>query len=105
MRLLARMKSLRGTRFDLFGYAAERRTERRLIADYEQWLDDLTRDLDACGLELATRIAALPDKVRGYGPIKQQAVEIYDAERAKLLEQFHRVERVAPVALKRAASE
>src|SRR3984885_11175738 len=34
-RLLAKLKFLRGTAFDPFGRSLERRTERRLIADYE----------------------------------------------------------------------
>ena len=34
-RLLARLKFLRGTAFDPFGYTSDRKAERRLIADYE----------------------------------------------------------------------
>ena len=34
-RLLAKFKFLRGTAFDPFGRSAERRTERRLIEDYD----------------------------------------------------------------------
>ena len=37
--LLAKLKGLRGTAFDIFGYSEERRTERRLIGDYEALLD------------------------------------------------------------------
>src|SRR5262249_25869982 len=40
-RVLARLKGLRGTPLDIFGYAAERRTERRLIADYEAMLAEV----------------------------------------------------------------
>ncbi|RVD48917.1 DUF6537 domain-containing protein, partial [Mesorhizobium sp. M7A.F.Ca.ET.027.03.2.1] len=38
-RLLSAMKGLRGTAFDLFGYTAERRMERRLLAQYEADLE------------------------------------------------------------------
>ena len=41
MRLLARAKRLRGTAFDVFGRTAERRMERRMMADYESLLDRL----------------------------------------------------------------
>ena len=35
-RLLAKGKRLRGTRWDVFGYTAERKLERQMIADYER---------------------------------------------------------------------
>ena len=34
-----RLKGLRGTPFDPFGYSAERRMERALIAEYERDMD------------------------------------------------------------------
>src|SRR5690606_26269704 len=46
MRLLARLKRLRGTRLDPFGWSEERRMERRLIEEYEASLDELERILD-----------------------------------------------------------
>ena len=46
-RLLAKLKFLRGTAFDPFGYTPERRTERKLIADYEAMLDEVLRQADA----------------------------------------------------------
>ena len=39
--VLAKLKFLRGTPFDIFGYSEERRTERKLIADYEAMLDEV----------------------------------------------------------------
>ena len=39
--LLAKFKFLRGTPFDPFGYSAERKTERELIADYEAMLGEV----------------------------------------------------------------
>ena len=45
LRALARLKGLRGTPFDPFGYTAERRMERRLIADYEREVEELLRRL------------------------------------------------------------
>ncbi|MEO0914026.1 MAG: DUF6537 domain-containing protein, partial [Pseudomonadota bacterium] len=71
MRLLARMKGLRGTVFDPFGYTAERRMEREMIALYERVVD---RMLEAPGdAEEMLRIARLPQGVRGFGPVKEDA--------------------------------
>ncbi len=40
-RLLAKLKGLRGTAFDPFGRSVERRTERKLIGDYEAMLEEV----------------------------------------------------------------
>lgn len=76
-KVLVRLKGLRGTRLDPFGYSAERRMERRLIADYEAFLDELVENLDAGRFELALELADLPQSVRGFGPIKDAAVSAY----------------------------
>ncbi|MBF9032983.1 indolepyruvate ferredoxin oxidoreductase family protein [Rhodobacterales bacterium HKCCE2091] len=72
---LARLKRLRGTMFDPFGYSAERRMERALIGEYEGLLERLTAGLTADNLDRAARIAALADEIRGFGPVKAEAVE------------------------------
>ena len=43
--ILAKLKFLRGTAFDPFGYTAERRMERRLISEYEQLLGEIVEHL------------------------------------------------------------
>jgi indolepyruvate ferredoxin oxidoreductase len=73
--VLARLKGLRGGPLDLFGATPERKMERRLIADYEAQLDRLIAGLTRDRLPLATKIAAVPDAIRGYGFIKEAAVE------------------------------
>ncbi len=72
MRLLARLKALRGTPFDVLGYSAERRMERALAKDYERVVARLCTELTAADLDLACEIAALPDAIRGFGPVKQR---------------------------------
>ncbi len=57
-RLLAAMKGLRGTAFDLFGYSAERRMERQLLAQYEADLELVTAAL-APGQDRGRRRAGL----------------------------------------------
>ena len=71
---LARMKGLRGTRWDLFGRSDERRMERALIAEYRDLLDRLIYGLTAGNLIEAARIAGLVMDIRGFGPVKAQAV-------------------------------
>lgn len=79
-RLLATMRGLRGTMFDPFGYSAERRTERALIAQYEALVAMVVNDLDEQRFDAATRLLSLADGVRGYGPVKETAVERYRTE-------------------------
>ncbi len=74
-RLLAGMKGLRGTRWDVFGYNSERKLERRLIADYEATLDEIAARLRLETLGPALALASLPEQIRGYGPIKSASVE------------------------------
>jgi indolepyruvate ferredoxin oxidoreductase len=85
-KLLAKMKGLRGTRFDIFGYSAERRLERRLIADYEALLDDIVPLLKPETQEVVAALAALPEQIRGYGPVKHAAVEKAKLREKELLE-------------------
>ncbi len=70
LKLLAKFKGLRGGPLDVFGYHAERRIERQLIADYETLVDELLRELSADKLELAVQLARLPERIRGYGHVK-----------------------------------
>jgi len=79
--ILARLKGLRGGPFDIFGASAERRMERGLIAAYEADLDRLLAGLTADTLPLAIRIADAPAEIRGFGHVKDAAVE---AARARL---------------------
>ena len=66
---VARMKALRGTPFDPFGYASERKMERALIAEYERDMDEVER-LAAGNMDAAVALAELPLTIRGFGPVK-----------------------------------
>ena len=85
---LAKFKFLRGTAFDPFGYTAERQTERRLIADYEKLLGEFVERLTPNNHQLAVAFAMIPEKIRGFGPVKQRHLAAAKAEEATLLEQF-----------------
>jgi indolepyruvate ferredoxin oxidoreductase len=84
-RLLARLRRLRGTVFDIFGYTKERRMERRLIAEYEAIGREFETSLTPANHALAVEIASLPAKIRGFGHIKERNVETAKACEAKLL--------------------
>ncbi len=71
-RMLAPLKFLRGSVLDVFGYTAERRTERALIGEYEALVDELLTRLSADNHAVAVQLASLPDEIRGYGHIKDQ---------------------------------
>ena len=87
-RLLAKLKGLRGTPFDIFGYTAERRTERRLIAEYEQTIETVLKTLSHDNHALAVEIASLPERIRGFGHVKEQALAATKAREAQLLEMY-----------------
>ncbi|SAL63209.1 indolepyruvate ferredoxin oxidoreductase family protein [Caballeronia telluris] len=74
MRVLAKMKFLRGTAFDVFGKTEERKMERALIVEYEALVKELIAGLTAQKLALAIELASLPDSMRGYGHVKDNNV-------------------------------
>jgi len=88
LRVLARLKRLRGTPFDPFGYSAERKAERALIAEYEEAMGLVVRDLGQANLEEALALLQLPDAIRGYGPVKLAALDAYSAARPAVVEAF-----------------
>ena len=87
-RLLARFRRLRGTRWDIFGYSAERRTERALIEQYAETLGELIARLDQENHALACRIAELPDEIRGFGHVKERNIATVRTRQQRLLANF-----------------
>lgn len=87
-RVLAKFKGLRGTVFDPLGYMAERRLERKLIAEYRQMMTQVLERVDATNLHAAIELAEAAQEVRGYGPVKHAAIEQYETIKADLLKAF-----------------
>ncbi|MFZ3285297.1 MAG: indolepyruvate ferredoxin oxidoreductase family protein [Telluria sp.] len=83
--LLARLKGLRGSVFDPFGYTAERKMERALIVEYRTMIESLLATLTPDNLAGALELASLPEQVRGFGHVKEKAVAHFRAEKARLL--------------------
>jgi indolepyruvate ferredoxin oxidoreductase len=90
-RCLAPLRRFRGTPWDLFGHTAERRLERGLIRTYEEDIARLChhcREFASAGFELAIKIAALPESIRGYGPVKRLAAVEAEKRRTALWRQL-----------------
>jgi len=85
-KVLAKGRALRGTALDIFGYSAERRSERQLSSDYQRMVLQLVKDLSTDNLERAIVLASLPEQVRGFGHVKEQAMQNYYQQVAKLNE-------------------
>ena len=84
-RVLARLKFLRGTALDIFGYSAERRIERELIREYEAAITAVLAVLRPDTHAPAIELARLPEAIRGYGPVKLKSVAAYRSRRGQLL--------------------
>jgi indolepyruvate ferredoxin oxidoreductase len=87
-RVLAKLKFLRGTALDPFGRTSERQTERKLITDYEVMLDEVLAKLTPDNHHLAVGLAVIPEKIRGFGHVKQRHLTAAKADEAALFEQF-----------------
>ena len=88
LRQLSRLKMLRGTPLDIFGYTAERRMERALAADYARLVRGLVKDLRADNHALACEIANVPDGIRGFGPVKQRNAQAARERQLELMSQW-----------------
>ncbi len=83
--VLARLKRLRGTPLDIFGYSAERTVERGLITEYEAMLEQLLAGLSAAKLDTAVELARLPEDIRGYAYVKDESLVEVNARKTELL--------------------
>jgi indolepyruvate ferredoxin oxidoreductase len=84
MPLLTKGKSLRGTRWDIFGRTPERKAERALLADYEARIEKLLASLTPANLPLAVSYANVPDMIRGFGHVKEANIKKAQAKYAEL---------------------
>ncbi len=87
-RLVARLRRLRGTPLDPFGWTRERRTERALIEEYRAQVERLLAGLSPANHALAVEIASLAGRVRGFGHVKERAIADWRARSAALLARF-----------------
>ena len=89
LRILAKLRFLRGTSLDIFGYTAERRTERQLIEDYEKLLrEQVLPALTSGNHSIAVSLASLPESIRGYGHVKERNLKLATTEQQRLLARY-----------------
>ena len=87
-KILAKLRFLRGTPFDPFGYTIERKTERQLIKNYENIIDLLVNNLNSRNHSIAIEIASLPLQIRGFGHIKERSLKTVQECENRLLKDF-----------------
>ncbi len=93
LRGLAKFRWLRGSALDPFGHTEERRTERRLIDEYESLVRSIIATLTADNHTLAMELAGAAERIRGYGHVKRQSIAQAKAAEARLLARFQAAER------------
>jgi indolepyruvate ferredoxin oxidoreductase len=71
-KLLAKLKGLRGTPFDIFGRTQERQTERALIGEYMQHIDRAIQNLSSVTHAHALQVAKVPENIKGFGHVKER---------------------------------
>jgi indolepyruvate ferredoxin oxidoreductase len=86
--VLASLKGLRGTAFDIFGYSEERRMEKRLLAEYESDLNRIAATLSAERIQAAVALASVPSLIRGFGHVKAANAAKAEGERKRLTSRF-----------------
>jgi len=91
LRKLASWKTLRGTPWDIFGYAALRRQERALIAWYRDLVGRVMDRVTADNLPQAIAILSLPDQIRGYENIKIASIKAVKQQAEEKLAQLAQV--------------
>ncbi|UZW57802.1 indolepyruvate ferredoxin oxidoreductase family protein [Sphingobium sp. JS3065] len=84
-RFLQHFKFLRGTAFDPFGRGEDRKLERALITEYRTTVEDIVGRIDRVDYRTAVAIAALPDGIRGYGPVKTRSVAAAHSQQVELM--------------------
>ncbi|MDP6673389.1 MAG: indolepyruvate ferredoxin oxidoreductase family protein, partial [Gammaproteobacteria bacterium] len=87
MKILARLKFLRGSWLDLFAYSKDRKAERQLLVDYEASIENIIQLMRSGNLPLAMELAAWPDEVHGFGPVKAAAMVQATKHREALMQQ------------------
>jgi indolepyruvate ferredoxin oxidoreductase len=87
--VLAKLKGLRGTAFDVFGYTDERKMERALIAEYRRTVEALLPKLSSENLAQAVAIASIPEEIRGFGHVKERNLAAAKRKEAELVAAFH----------------
>ena len=88
-RIVAKLKWLRGTRWDVFAFTSERKQEREDLARYQADLAEVCDLLTLDNYQAAQQLMKLPEKLRGYGHVKARNRQALLAARSQLLSEFY----------------
>ncbi|MCC3860515.1 indolepyruvate ferredoxin oxidoreductase family protein [Pseudemcibacter aquimaris] len=88
LKLVAKMKFLRGSLFDIFGYTQERKMERALITEYEEIVTKTLDRLNQSNYQQCLEILSVPLSYKGYGHVKEKNVANGKVRQEKLLKQL-----------------
>jgi len=94
--LLTKLKSLRGTPFDVFGYHQDRKAERELIKDYENLVNDLVAQVNQSNQAIILELFSIPKNIRGFGPVKAQSIINARQCEKELLEKLNSIATIEP---------
>lgn len=83
---LRSIKQIRGTVLDPFGRSRHRRTEKNLIREYQEMVQEILPSLSPATMNRAIEVARLPDMIRGYEAVKERNIQAFRAEALRLLE-------------------
>ena len=86
--VLSRLRKIRGTKFDVFGYSVERKSERDLRDNFYKVLQLVALNLEHDNIAVALKIFELPLRVRGFGPVKKKSMQVYENEHKLAIEIF-----------------
>jgi len=75
-KVLAKLKGLRGTPLDVFGRTKERQTERALINEYLQHLENATTNQTETTYAKAMDVARVPENIKGFGHVKERNIKV-----------------------------
>jgi len=84
-KLLTRLKGLRGSALDVFGRTEERQTEKALIAEYTDIVEQLIITLNSDNHGRAVDIANVPEGIKGFGHVKERNLAAARQRWAQLL--------------------
>ena len=88
LKIISRLRFLRASKLDIFGYHRDRQIERKFLRQYKEILTMVLSDLNSVNFDVALSLLNLPQKVRGYGHVKSDSLNAFDQEKNDLAELF-----------------
>ena len=88
LKVMAKLKFLRGGSLDIFGFSDERKMERALIGEYEEHVHFVLDKLNKANYQLCLEILELPMSYKGYGHVKEKNIKSAKIKLNKLLDKL-----------------